>query len=371
MSFAIGTPLNQQNIGTTIRPSSTALLTIDSEDRFTDFEKKRAARPGSYNYSPYNFNITKNQAIMNGFFTRLAVTEIVFPWAIPNINIRTASIRIFWKIGAADTQSYLLTPDSEFQEGTLVGEPYLPIGFYTPAQLAARLQLALEEITGFSALTVKYGYDEITYSSAIKANPSNLPIFAVYTGDSTTPHLISFLPLDANTSEYPYPSSTRQLFDLLGFDSTAELLSDIIIGNPTYCQAIKYVDIVCPTLVYNQALKDTSSAQHSEDSLCRIYLANADNSTNQLLTSSDISGSGSQFCPPGCAPTTLYRQFNVPKYINWIPNQPVSGQLVFRVLDDQGQVLDPQLLVDVNVTSSTRYPSLPLDWQMTMLVSEN
>ena len=142
------------------------------------------------------------------------------------------------------------------------------------------------------------------------------------------------------------------------------MLSEEIYGNVTYCQAIKFVDIISPTLVYNQALKDTSSAQISQDSLCRLYLANADNSTNEILSPTDISGSGVDFCPPGCAPTTLYRQYNVPKYINWTPNQPVSGQLLFQVIDDQGQVLNP-------IDFETDYGALPLDWQMTLLVSEN
>jgi len=368
MSFPVGTPLNQQNIGTTIRPSSTALLTIDSEDRFTDFVQKRSAAPGTYNYSPYDFNITKNQAIMNGFFTRLAVTEVVFPWTIPNINIRTASIEVSWKIGAGAVNTKIIVPTSVFSSGAFAGEAYFPIGFYTPAKLAARLQAVLIDVTGITQVEVTYGIDYATYSGTTGLG-NNQPVFAVLTGVTTD--LISFAPLPYNSAVYPYPPTTRQLFDLLGFDTQAETLADVIYGNPTFCQAIKYIDIVCPTLVYNQALKDTSSASISQDSLCRLYLANADNSTNEILTSSDISGSGVEFCPPGCAPTTLYRQYNVPKYINWLPNQPVSGQLVFRVLDDQGQVLDPQFLTDLRIGSPVGYPSLPLDWQMTMLVSEN
>jgi len=366
--YAPGVPLNQQNIGQTIRPSSTALLTIDSEDRFNDFVQKRAAVPGSYNYSPYDFAITKNQAIMNGFFTRLAVTEVVFPWAIPNINIRTASIVVTYKNGASAAVTTTILPTSTFNSGVYAGEAYFPIGFYTPAKLAARLQAALRDVTGFAGLDVTYGIDYNTYSGTTGLG-NNQPVFAVLTGSTT--ELISFQALPYNTSNYPYPSTTRQLFDLLGFDSNSGTLADAVYGNPTFCQAIKYIDIVCPTLVYNQALKDTSSATISQDSLCRVYLANADNSTNEILTSSDISGSGVEFCPPGCAPTTLYRQFNVPKYINWVPNQPISGQLIFRVLDDQGQVLDPQLLTDLRIGNSVGYPSLPLDWQLSVLVSEN
>ncbi len=68
---------------TTERPPSSAILGIDSEDRFADYASKRANAATS---TPYNFTIQKSESLMNGFFTRLAVTEVVFPWVIPNIH---------------------------------------------------------------------------------------------------------------------------------------------------------------------------------------------------------------------------------------------------------------------------------------------
>jgi hypothetical protein len=208
---------------------------------------------------------------------------------------------------------------------------------------------------------MKYGYGYLTNNTL--SYIENIPAFEYSTGNTDT---VSFSPLPYNSSEYPYPSTTRQLFDLLGFNSSDNSVAGVNVsyGNPTYAQAIKYIDIVCPTLTYNQDLKDTSSAPVSQDSLCRLYLANADNGTNQVLTSTDISGSGSTFTPPGCAPTTLYRQFNVPKYIQWVPNQPVAGSLVFQVLDDQGQILNPSIFTPL-------INGQPMDWHMSVLVSEN
>lgn len=362
--FAPGTALNQQNIGQTIRPSSTALLTIDSEDRFANYIEKRNAIYGGANYSPYDFTITKNQAIMNGFFTRLAVSEISFPWVIPNINVRTASIKIVYQVGAGNPTTFTLLPSSKFTSGGLNGEYLLPVGFYRPSALASRLSTIMTYVCGFT-VNVSYGFD---VNSTGPLTTTNQPVFQFRT--TNVANKIAFLPMDYNSSNYPYPSTTRQLYDLLGMDEYNVFLQPNQYTNPTFCQAIKYIDIVCPQLVYNQSLKDASSSTIVQDSLCRLYLANADNGSNQILTSTDISGSSTSiFSPPGTVPTTLYRNFNTPKYIAWIPNQPVSGQLHFQIYDDQGQVLDPDLLFENGYESSA--PPTPMDWTMTLLVSEN
>jgi hypothetical protein len=62
--------------GTTTRPPSTALLSVDSLDR--------AQTPGSGTSG--NFVINKNQAIFNGFFNRIALNELVLEWCIPTVS---------------------------------------------------------------------------------------------------------------------------------------------------------------------------------------------------------------------------------------------------------------------------------------------
>ena len=60
--------------GQTIRQPATANLMIDSADR-----------NGTVYPSAGNFQITKNSSILNGFFTRIGVTEVVLDWNQPNI----------------------------------------------------------------------------------------------------------------------------------------------------------------------------------------------------------------------------------------------------------------------------------------------
>ena len=94
--------------GTPIRYPSTANLMIDSADR------------PAVTTNPFNFQITKNQSILNGFFTRVGTTEVVLNWVEPNIV--TGNNDTFTVVKTAGAVSYTVT----------VAE-----GLYTVAQSAA------------------------------------------------------------------------------------------------------------------------------------------------------------------------------------------------------------------------------------------
>jgi hypothetical protein len=326
---SIGVAYNQQNIGTTIRPASTALLTIDSEDRFNNYEEKRTSYYPNYNWSPYDFTITKTESLMNGFFTRLAVTEVVFPTtALPNISETTQDIIVRYLPSGGSATNAKITLD---------------IAFYKPHDLATELQSKIRAInTALNATTVEYGLDAT-------GNPSAQFIYAT---NNTTQ--IAFLPLPYNSAQYPYPNTTRQLFDLLGFGTENESLNVTGYSGTTNCQGTAFVDIVCSQLCYNQALKDTSSQTIVRDALCRLYLI--PDSYNNMLEPNDP-----DYAPPGTIPQIIYRNFSAPKQIAWTPNQPV-GQLSFQVYDDNGALLTPYLSVLVQNN---------IEWSMTLQVSEN
>lgn len=334
------------------RPPSSSLLCIDSEDRFPNYIAKRSANYTDYNGSPYDFQITKNESMMSGFMTRLGVTEVVFPWVISNINSYTHQIGFGYAYGAGAVTYVNID---------------LVEGFYSPAQLAAELQRVIRTIDGgLSAFTMTYG-------------KSGTPTFD-YAGDpGTAGTLVGFQPLTYNSTDYPYGSQTKQLFDLLGFNTvtTAGLGNDAVRdaqgsadaieiptgsgddflgGGDTFAQSIRYIDIVCSQLTYNQGLKDTMSQQIARDTLCRLYVAQ-DGSSDALA-----SGPGdATFSPVGTYPFTIHRQFSTPKMIQWTPNQPVPGGLRFEVYDDAGNNL---------VFASSLVEQLS-DWGMTLLVTEN
>lgn len=312
----------------TERSPAYAILAIDSEDRFKDYPASLLVTPGGYNDSPYDFQITKNESIMNGFFTRLALTEVNFPWTIPNINPTTNKINIQWQVGAGPVQSSTLS---------------LLTGFYRPSSLAAALQVQIRTIPDLASATVVYG-------------ATDEPFFAYATNVVGT--TMAFQPLPYNSAVYPYPSTTKQLFFLLGFRDLNTVLTTVGGGLYTFCQAIRYIDIVCSQLTYNQALKDTMSQPTARDTLCRLYLGDGPYTGSSTLDPADP-----KFCPPGCAPFTIYRQYTNPKFIRWLPNQPVQGNLRFEVYDDNGVSLTAML----NDLSSSR----DMNWSMTLLVSED
>jgi hypothetical protein len=224
------------------------------------------------------------------------------------------------------------------------------------------MQAAVQAVTGIATFVMTYGAD-------------GLPNFQ-YAGNPGTPGtLIGFLPLPYNSAAYPYGKTTKQLFDVLGFTTTS-LGNDVVqdaqtasgavsippggpnkylYGADTFCQSIRYIDIVCSQLTYNQGLKDTMSQTIARDTLCRIYIA---------LDGGDVLSSGpgdATFAPAGTYPTTIHRQFAVPKYVQWTPNQPVPGGLRFEIYDDAGN----------NLVFASPLVEQFSDWSMTLLVSEN
>lgn len=319
----------------TERSPSYAILGIDSEDRFKNYTEQRASTLGGYNDSPYNFQITKNESIMNGFFTRLALTEINFPWVIPNINPKTNTILFDFSIAGVPQPQTTITL-------------YATSGFYKPSDIAAQLQVRIRAINAaLNAFTVTYG-------------TSNLPRFILLPNNIAVTFSLS--PMPYNTTAYPFPDTTKQLYDLLGLDisrsGTPASLKTSILGGFTYCQAYRYVDIVCPQLTYNQALKDTMSQTIARDTLCRLYVGDGPYTGTSTLSPSDAN-----FCPPGCAPFTIYRQFTNPKFIRWLPNQPVQGNLQFVVYDDAG--------AEFGAFDVANPRPFEANWSMTLLVSED
>lgn len=333
MAYYANAPLpdtNSRQITQTIRPSSTALLTIDSEDRYVDYVQARA-KPTS----PYNFSITKNESLMPGFITRLGISEVCFPWTIPNVNVKTNTIIL----------SYQLVGQAIVQE-----EISIPVGFYTPVSLASTLQSTIRDvIIDLSAATVQYGTELEPYFSYF----SNAP------GDVSG---IAFSPLPYNSADYPYSSQSKQLFDLLGMTNSNSVIAPTGTTTFTLCQAIRYIDIICNQLTNSQAQKDQTSQTVARDMLCRLYLGDA-----SFKGQSDVIDDPA-FCPPGCSPFVIYRNFTVPKQIQWIPNQNIPGFLQFQVYDDAGDLLS-QSVSPVGALGSFSQAQ-NTDWSMTLLVSE-
>jgi|GEM_PF-6717023 len=332
----------------THRPTATALLGIDSGDRFPDYVTQRQVESTSQNASQWDFRLFKNGSLLNGFFTRLAISEVYMPWTIPNINRRTNVMRVNLLVGG------VIVPSIQ----TLV----LPEGFYTPSQLATAVQTAVRNLPdpsapnpNLAAFTMTYGIKTV---SGTGITTVQMPVFE-YSLNSPG-NSINFGPITAPDSAYPYiTKQTKQLFDVLGFTTFNQILSgSTTAGGITFCNFTSFIDLVATTLTNSMPLKDASSGPVSRDVVLRLYISDPS-------TPSFVSPSSSSFCPPGCAPFLIYRDYSSPKQIAWMPNQPVPGSIKFEWYDDNGEPL-------INSeTSSPLQNNNSENWAVSFLVTEN
>jgi hypothetical protein len=313
----------------TMRPSSTAVLASDSADRY-----KTYISDVTDSTNAYSFSITRNQALLNGFFKRIALTEFVFPYYIPNINAETNAL-YFKKNGGATTTAYL------------------PTGFYTPTQLAAAVQ-ALLIANGFAAATC-------VYNPANTVGPATYYFPCSFLIKTNTADTIQFVRGSGAPGATDTTIGNFQLFDLMALNDTDD---DVVNGTTTRCRYLEYIDVICSQLTYNQELKDTTTAPFVRDVLARIYLETENDQPTPVYVAGQPTNAIDTI--PGTYPFTIYRQFKTPKQILWNNTQPL-GNLTFELYDDQGKPLRMPITPGSGGDDSSFAP----DWRMTLLVSED
>lgn len=284
----------------TSRAASTANFVISSADRnLTTYP------------TPYRFQISSQNSLMNGFFSRIAVAEVALSWAEPNI-----------KTGLNDT---LTITDLS---GTFTAT--LPQGFYTFKQAIDQLVIELNATAS-----------TITFSVS-----GTGPTFSLN-----------------GTSSFAIDDST--LADQIGFFTDSSATNHYIEGSPVLLGNM-YIDFVCSNLTNQQKLKDASTGANGgaggdtglagnnyvRDVLCRFYLAESD--TQPLIDAYGF--------PILLGYTGFYirRGFAYPKQIRWESNIGI-GNLLFEVFNDVGAQISTEL---TGATYNT-------NWFMTLLVSED
>lgn len=327
----------------TIRPSSTALLCVDSDDRYKDFLQKRTTP--TY---PFSFNIQRNESILNGFFTRLAISEFRMYWTLPNISAAWGNNTLQYTTGG---NTYSIT---------------IPDGFYDLQTLMVTIE-ALIQAQGFLPTFI--------------ANPNP---------DGSS----SYGSGGAATFFFPKPTSTtRTLYDMLNLQTpyaapippnpAVPLSLNAARGGIANLKPTDFIDIVCSQLTYNQDLKDSSTSPVVRDMIERIFLDDATKSNYRTTTKLfDATGNPNgeqvpQFEPSdyinGSTPFVIYRQWTQPKQISWDKIQPI-GNLTFEIYDDQGRSLQTLWTTTYPITPQTitgTYYANSFVWDMNLLISEN
>jgi len=255
--------MEKQDKGVTIRNPATANLLIDSIDRSTG--------------TSANFVIRKDYSILNGFFHRIGVSEIILDWCVDNIS------------AATDNNTFQVTTPAGTYTATLND------GSYT-------VEMALNAIVTLLNAAAGIG---VTFSITAGVGYSIL--------HGTAP----FTVLETNLSQ--------QLNIVAGVNS---------VDQPVSCPVLlpyTYIDIVSPELTYNQSLKDATTNYFEQNVLYRWYLA--------WDGPAPVDGLGYPILQ-GYQRFVVRRVLPFPKQIRWENNIPI-GQLSFQVYSSQGTLLLP------------------------------
>ena len=300
----------------TVRQPSTANLMVDSADRDENIY-----------YSPADFQIYKNQSIMNGFFTRIGTTEVTLEWCEPNILYQVNDTLTFEISG----NSQVINAVVSLLEPPAQGQPR-PFANMTVADV---LDAICEQLTG---------------ESYVSGQPADFRVARNYqTGR---------MAIDCSGALFKCDSlnyTLAQQLDLsnpLG-DNTYSRYVDI--GCPDL-RLYRYLDFVSASLTYNQALKDNSTADIEKDVLCRWYMAED--------TQEQYDAYGFPILM-GYVRFVRRRIFNPPKQIRWDPSQPI-GNLNFQVYTDRA--------ITINGTAQGQlwdvFDYEHTNWLMTLQLSE-
>lgn len=297
---------NGQDVGMTQRSPASAFMCVDS------FDRHQPGVPTGFIQQPINnFVVQKRQTFISGFFHRLGLTEVRFPYAGPNINPRNNVIDVS-------------------NNGTTVSVT-IPEGYYTPVELAAELQAQLTAQVG--AVTWGCAYLEEQGKFDLSGN-SNFTLSPYDFGnDLQTRKGLYYMMNWANTS------------------TPAQNFKSLAMPNLQYTS---YIDICSRALTQFQQVKDNSTRENQAPGLlCRLYL---NNTTNENLGDGNTSA---KLTWPGCRPQMIHRLFPAPKLSAWQPGQFVDA-VDITLYDDAGN-----LLYYSDATNTTN------DFQLSFTISEN
>jgi len=266
-----------------IRPPAYAQLLLDSQDR----------APGQ---SPNDFTIYRNQALLYGYFYRLAITQLQLQYDMPTIVQgvnNTFEINI---TGGASAQVALNT------------------SYYNPTTLAAAIQTAIQSAGGaFAAFTC-------TFEDSIGG-------LLVESNSASTFTFTDFNTFPLNSPNYKLYRNTARSIGLVSLNYTTPDTAQSL-GATTLLYS-RYIDILSRNLTKYQRVKDgeTDRFQPKSFIIARVYLT----PTNQIVETTATSGIGSK-------PFFLTIDYNTPKFIKYSPDEALN-EIDIQVLDEYGDPL--------------------------------
>lgn len=302
-----------ENPGQPIRQPAVSILTIDTADRrIFDADGFRVDTT-----SPNQIYINRQQTLMNGYITRIALTELNIEWNAPNVI----------ESGACKNNTLLFERGST-TDGPVVDSYTLsvPERFYTPNELAAYIQykLNLDAVFGASNWYCLY-------------NSNQNAGFAI--GRPTTGVFFRIRPQNQNSRD--------DLCNLMGFTTMPSQFYYAIVGSYAYTP---YFDIVSSQLTKKQNVNDSGTSNTTgRNLLARIYLNQSGFTERSDLTEVTLNPTPTPPGPPqnaktpiiGCRPFALHVEFQSPKQIYWDTKEFVNA-IDLTLYDYKGRVLYAQ-----------------------------
>jgi len=399
--------------GSTIVAQQTSTLNEFSLSTINPLYPAGVAQPSS----PYDFVINSNQNLLAGFFTRIAVSEIIFRYTLPTLTSRNNKIYIVWAPAARSATTavtgtstavvtFTMASTTGYSSGqtivignqapvTVSGVTYQVNGIYTistttgttlvcnnPNSLPTFSIVTQSGTVGIRyLLTINEGWYDLTNTASGDGNLAYQVQAAVRTATGSGSFTCVYNQLSATSTSGPYNAfnalsgNTDTFWWLRYTDATApnrvglnEMMSwestqtyaTYQYGDPNVSLlSTPFVDITCDQLTYNQGVKDADTGV-SHNILCRVYIV-PDAFTGNMANL-------------GSGPILVHRIFAFPKQIRWRGNQNIGGGLRFQVWDSQGYLLT----TGEGITGATAQGAASLayfdadmgDWTMTMLASE-
>ena len=279
------------------RPPASAYLLIDSRDRGET--STGLLQP---NANDFILNARGNAALLYGYFTRVAITQVSFDWYFPLIKENYNDLIRVTNVTTATTSTIQLSGQT----------PYVDYD-----TLAAQLETLLRAApVGNPALTV-------TFESAYTG-------FLISTNNGDQLQFVS--PLVADPTRGTLYKTLTKTYRTLGINNyqMSTAITDMQCCPPR--AATSYLDIMSDRLTKFQRVKDadTDQQQPRNTQIARVYITPPG---QRIIVENTVAPEG-----PGTQPFTICVDYNTPKHIKWSPGEALY-QLDLQVRDMDGDLL--------------------------------
>jgi len=350
------------------RNPATQYLVLNSRDR------NQTSSTGQYVRQPWNqFRLQRPQNIMQTYATRMLVSEIHFPFYVPNVNFE-------------NNQFFIQTLSTSGFETMF--EVNINIGYYgtnvasTPGNL--NLATIITNILDGTDAGVHGFYVPILGGTGLILSPPVVTVnidnsfrweatgnaFALFSSEPTSLIPVGNVPPE---STYYNTSSLLQMMGMDYFQVNGQIVAGNggVIGNPTTLQYTQYIDIVSDKLHQYSTNRDGNTDNFfSRNLLCRLYISDEASNIVEGISIAGGTSSPVQFIPGVTAPFIIHRQFKNPKAVMWNKESAVDW-LDISVYDQFGNLLPlPATSFGGEGYIPIANPAYP-DFQITLLASEN